>query len=46
MPRFRRPRKYADKQELLDDMRRWAAEVAPQFDVSVDVLDVSWPKRQ
>ncbi|RLK09511.1 hypothetical protein DER29_6015 [Micromonospora sp. M71_S20] len=39
-------RKYADKEELLDDMRRWAAEVAPQFDVSVYVLDVSWPKRQ
>lgn len=39
-------RKYADKHELLDDMRRWAAEVAPQFDVSVYVLDVSWPKRQ
>ncbi|WP_328848555.1 hypothetical protein [Micromonospora zamorensis] len=39
-------RKYADKQKLLDDMRRWAAEVAPQFDVSVYVLDVSWPKRQ
>ncbi len=39
-------RKYANKQELLDDMRRWAAEVAPQFDVSVYVLDVSWPKRQ
>lgn len=39
-------RKYADKQELFDDMRRWAAEVAPQFDVSVYVLDVSWPKRQ
>jgi hypothetical protein len=39
-------RKYADRKELLDDMRRWAAEVAPQFDVSVYVLDVSWPKRQ
>ncbi|GAB3147441.1 hypothetical protein GCM10027290_30720 [Micromonospora sonneratiae] len=39
-------RKYADKQELLDDMRRWATEVAPQFDVSIYVLDVSWPKRQ
>ncbi|PWR07430.1 hypothetical protein DKT69_34790 [Micromonospora sicca] len=38
-------RKYADKQELLDDMRRWATEVAPQFDVRVYVLDVSWPKR-
>jgi hypothetical protein len=37
---------YADKQKLLDDMRRWAAEVAPQYDVSVYVLDVSWPKRQ
>ncbi|WBC04257.1 hypothetical protein [Micromonospora sp. WMMA1976] len=40
------PRKYADKQELLDDMRRWASEVTPQFDVSVYVLDVSWPMRQ
>lgn len=39
-------RKYADKQELLDDMQRWAAEVAPQFDVSVFVLDVSWPTSQ
>ncbi|GAA1503746.1 hypothetical protein GCM10009827_016110 [Dactylosporangium maewongense] len=41
-----RSRKYADKQQLLDDMRRWAAEVAPQYDVSSYVLDVSWPKRQ
>lgn len=39
-------RKYADKLELLNDMRRWATEVAPKFDVSVYVLDVSWPMRQ
>jgi hypothetical protein len=38
--------RYANKQELLDDMRRWAAEVSPQFDVSAYVLDVSWPKRR
>jgi hypothetical protein len=41
-----RSRKYADKQELLDDMQQRAAEVAPRYDVSVYVLDVSWPKRQ
>ncbi|WP_432973586.1 hypothetical protein [Dactylosporangium sp. CA-233914] len=41
-----RSQKYADKQKLLDDMQRWAAEVAPQFSVSVYVLDVSWPTRE
>ncbi|WP_328849822.1 hypothetical protein [Micromonospora zamorensis] len=39
-------RKHADQQVLLDDMRRRAAEVAPQFDVSAYLLDVSWPKRR
>ncbi len=48
-PEQRRPGSrtvYADKQQLLDDMRRWAAEVAPQYEVSVYALDVSWPNRQ
>jgi hypothetical protein len=36
--------KYAGKEELLHDMRKWAAEVAPQYEVSVYLLDVSWPK--
>jgi hypothetical protein len=39
-------RVYPDKEELLDDMLRWAEEVAPRYDVRVYVLDVSWPKRQ
>ncbi|WP_211589033.1 hypothetical protein [Allorhizocola rhizosphaerae] len=39
-------RKYADKQNLVNEMRRWAKEVAPRYDVSVYVLDVSWPKRK
>lgn len=34
---------YPDKHQLLNDMQQWAADVAPQYAVSVYVLDVSWP---
>ena len=34
---------YSDKNDLLEDLRRLSAEVAPQYDVRPYVLDVSWP---
>ncbi|MDQ1250160.1 MAG: hypothetical protein QG597_4539 [Actinomycetota bacterium] len=36
---------YADKEQLLNDMRSWAVEVAPQYEINVYALDVSWPNR-
>jgi hypothetical protein len=39
-------RKYPDKQQLFEAMRSWASEVSPQYEVSVFVLDVSWPTHQ
>jgi hypothetical protein len=36
-------RNYDGKQQLLDEMRSWAAEIAPPYTVDVYVLDVSWP---
>jgi hypothetical protein len=36
---------FPDKQQLLNEMQRWAAEVEPQYEICAYALDVSWPNR-